>query len=79
MCCVWRTHLHSEPQPGFLVTILTAAASASLENIDSRALQNPLLLLLMSGEEWKLSDFNNICIKDRLGLIIAHGKKCTII
>lgn len=57
MRSVWGTLVHYDPQPGSSGTILTATASMNLvENMDSRALKIPLLMLL-SDERWKLSDF----------------------
>lgn len=55
---IWGTRVHFDPWPGSLGTNLIAIASMNLvENMDSRALKIPLLMLLTSDERWKLSDF----------------------
>lgn len=45
----------------------------NLENMDSRVLKIPMLVLLMSGGKWKLSDFNNSC--SIMDLIINHTQE----
>lgn len=48
MRSVWGTRVHSDPQLGSLGTVLTAIGSMNMmENMDSRALKIPLLMLLL--------------------------------